>query len=72
LSKGQAIIAGAAVNTPVLCRVRRRITEHGAEDVDAPARWLEWFAGDRASQHERDLALPAEPETRGRSKLFKT
>jgi DNA helicase HerA-like ATPase len=41
LSKGQAIIAGAAVNTPLLCRVRRRITEHGAEDVDAPARWLE-------------------------------
>ncbi|MDY7076383.1 MAG: ATP-binding protein, partial [Chloroflexota bacterium] len=71
LSKGQAIIAGAAVNTPVLCRVRRRITEHGAEDMDAPARWLEWFAGDRASQRERDWALPSEPETRGRSKLFK-
>ena len=46
LSKGQAIVAGAAVNTPVLCRVRRRITEHNAEDADkrhpsdAPARWL--------------------------------
>ena len=38
LSKGQAIIAGAVVNTPVLCRVRQRVTEHGAEDVDAPAR----------------------------------
>ncbi len=71
LSKGQAIIAGAAVNTPVLCRVRHRITEHGAEDMDAPARWLEWFADDRASQRERDWALPSEPETRGRSKLFK-
>jgi len=72
LSKGQAIISGAAVNTPVLCRVRRRITEHGAEDVDAPARWLEWFAEDRAGRRERDLALPAEPGTRGRSKLFKS
>jgi DNA helicase HerA-like ATPase len=72
LSKGQSIIAGAAVNTPVLCRVRQRITEHGAEDVDAPARWREWFAGDRVGQRERDLALPAEPETRGRGKLFKT
>jgi len=40
LSKGQAIVVGAAVNTPVLCRVRRQITEHGAEDVDAPARCL--------------------------------
>jgi len=72
LSKGQAIVASAAVNTPVLCRVRRRITEHGAEDMDAPARWLEWFAGDRASQRERDWALPVEPECRGRSKLFKS
>jgi hypothetical protein len=72
LSKGQAIIAGAAVNTPMLCRVRQRITEHGAEDVDAPSRWMEWFEEDRASQRERDRALPVEPETRGRHKLFKT
>jgi DNA helicase HerA-like ATPase len=72
LSKGQAIVAGTAVNTPVLCRIRHRITEHGAEDVDAPARWLEWFAEDRGSRRARDRALPAEPETRGRSKLFKT
>lgn len=72
LSKGQAIVAGAGVNTPVLCRVRRRFTAHGAEDVDAPARWQEWFAGDQGGRRERDRALPAEPEVRGRSKLFKT
>jgi hypothetical protein len=56
----------------VLCRVRRGITEHGAEEVNAPARWLEWFAEDRLGQRERDRALPAEPDTRGRHKLFKT
>jgi len=72
LSKGQAIIAGAAVNTPVLCRVRRRITEHGAEDMDAPARWLEWFASDQGSRRERDQALPAEREKRGPLDLFRT
>jgi DNA helicase HerA-like ATPase len=70
LSKGQAIVSGAAVNTPVLCRVRRRLTAHGAEDMDAPARWLEWFASDQASRQQRDRALPAEPGTRGKSKLF--
>jgi len=72
LSKGQAIVAGAAVNTPVLCRVRRRITAHGAADRDAPARWLEWFASDRGGRRERDRSLPVEEGTRGRSKLFKT
>ncbi|MCJ7738953.1 MAG: ATP-binding protein [Anaerolineae bacterium] len=71
LSKGQAIIAGAAVNTPVLCRVRQRLTEHGAEDVDAPARWVEWFETGREQQGKRDHALPAE-HTRGRNKLLKT
>ena len=72
LSKGQAIVSGAAVNTPVLCRVRRRVTEHGAEDVDAPARWLAWFEEGRETQSKRDQALRFEPETRGRNKLFKS
>jgi len=71
LSKGQVIIAGAAVNTPVLCRVRQRLTTHGAEDVDAPAQWLRWFEEGREEEDRADIALPQEPETRGRSKLFK-
>ncbi len=72
LSKGQAVIAGAAVNTPVLCRVRRRITEHGAEDVDAPARWLRWFEEARDEASERDEALPFQRSDRRRDRLFKT
>ena len=71
LSKGQAIISGSAVNTPLLCRVRRRITEHGAEDVDAPARWRTWFDEDQEGHRQRDEALPFEPSDRGRGKLFK-
>ncbi len=43
LSKGQAIIAGAAVNTPVLCRVRRRYTPHQAQDISAPQVWREFL-----------------------------
>ncbi|MCK4316466.1 MAG: ATP-binding protein, partial [Anaerolineae bacterium] len=67
LSKGQAIIAGAAVNTPVLCRVRRRITEHGAEDMDAPARWLDrlcarWPGGPPVGRY---LPSPAGPGADG-------
>jgi hypothetical protein len=33
---------------------------------------MEWFASDQAQRHHRDSALPAEPDRRGRSKLFKT
>ncbi len=59
LSKGQVIISGASVNTPVMVRVRSRITTHGGQSVDAPEAWYQWFAGDRRAD-ERDDALFAE------------
>ena len=70
LSKGQVIVAGNAVNTPLLCRVRQRITRHGAEDPDAPARWQAYFSETETARRQRDEALPAEPE-RGSSRMFK-
>jgi len=71
LTKGQAIIAGAAVNTPVLCRVRRRLTPHGAEDIPAPAVWMRYFEAGEQARRERERALPARPRRRGKSKMYK-
>ncbi len=51
LSKGQVIVAGAAVNTPVICRVRQRFTPHGGESKDAPDIWQKHFS--RESQESR-------------------
>jgi len=70
LSKGQVIVAGSAVNTPLLCRVRQRITPHGAEDPNAPARWQAYFSKTATARRRREQALPAEPE-RGSSRMFK-
>ncbi len=56
LSKGQAIIAGGAVNTPVICRVRTRITPHGGESKDAPAEWQAHFASDAVAARDRETA----------------
>ncbi|PJF45814.1 MAG: ATP-binding protein, partial [Candidatus Thermofonsia Clade 3 bacterium] len=56
LSKGQVIVSGASVNTPVLVRVRRRITQHGGQDLDAPAEWLKWFEEDHLAAEERAAA----------------
>ena len=61
LSKGQVIVAGNAVNTPLLCRVRQRITPHGAEDPDAPARWQAYFSPTAVARRQRDTALPLDP-----------
>lgn len=57
LTKGQVIVSGASVNTPVMVRVRRRITSHGGIDIDAPAAWSAWFSNSEAAVEKRDGAV---------------
>ncbi|MBF2074213.1 MAG: ATP-binding protein [Synechococcales cyanobacterium C42_A2020_086] len=52
LTKGQVIIAGACVNTPVLCQVRKRITDHGGETLDAPALWQTYFQAHQVASRQ--------------------
>ncbi len=56
LSKGQVIVAGAGVNTPVICRVRTRITRHGGESKDAPDLWQQYFSADKEESRRRNEA----------------
>ena len=56
LSKGQVIIAGAAVNTPVICRVRTRTTKHGGESKDAPDMWQKYFTPEAQESRRRNEA----------------
>jgi DNA helicase HerA-like ATPase len=60
LTKGQAVISGVGVNTPVMCRVRERLTRHGGETFDAPAEWAKWHTKDEQQHREQDSALLAE------------
>ncbi|GAC1399981.1 MAG: DUF87 domain-containing protein [Ktedonobacteraceae bacterium] len=56
LSKGQVIVAGAGVNTPVICRVRTRHTPHGGESKDAPDMWRTYFSADNQESKKRSEA----------------
>lgn len=56
LSKGQVIVAGAGVNTPVICRVRTRYTKHGGESKDAPEMWQKYFSPDEQESRHRSEA----------------
>jgi DNA helicase HerA-like ATPase len=53
LSKGQVIVAGAAVNTPIICRVRQRYTQHGGESKDAPDMWQQYLSHDSQESRKR-------------------
>jgi DNA helicase HerA-like ATPase len=61
LTKGQAVISGVGVNTPVMCRIRPRMTRHGGETFDAPAEWLKWHSAGEQSKREQDNAPYLKP-----------
>lgn len=56
LTKGQVIVSGACVNTPVLCKVRRRLTKHGGETLDAPNEWQRYFQVHRVQERQMQQA----------------
>jgi DNA helicase HerA-like ATPase len=68
LTKGQAIISGVGVNTPVMCRIRSRLTKHGGETFDAPQEWLKWHStGEKEKRTIKNAPLaPTEKETEKR------
>src|SRR5436309_5981956 len=62
LTKGQAVISGVGVNTPVMCRVRERITRHGGETFDAPAEWAKWHTAEEREHRQQDNAVLVKPD----------
>ena len=61
LTKGQAIISGVGVNTPVMCRIRPRLTVHGGETFDAPAEWMNWHSAGESSKRDQAEAPYLKP-----------
>jgi len=57
LTKGQAVIAGSAINTPVLCQIRRRMTPHGGETLNAPEEWIKYFSDSRQQKRCQDNSI---------------
>jgi DNA helicase HerA-like ATPase len=57
LSRGQAIVSGAAVNATVLCRVRERLTQHGGASSNSAETWTGFFRPDKARRRQADEAL---------------
>jgi uncharacterized protein len=70
LTKGQVIIAGEAVSTPVISRVRKRRTRHGGETHDAPGEWMGYFSQEEQERRDRESA-PLAQGKKGGSRMFK-
>lgn len=60
LSKGQVIISGVCINTPVLCKVRQRYTRHGGETLDILGLWQNHFQAHR-EQERLAQSAPLKP-----------
>ncbi|GAB7012954.1 ATP-binding protein [Halolamina salina] len=50
LTPGQAVIAGDAMNTPVLTRIRERHTQHGAESLPVTQEWRDSWSEHKEEQ----------------------
>ena len=61
LTKGQAVISGVGINTPVMCRIRKRLTTHGGETFDAPSEWMNWHSTDSQDKREQESAPYLKP-----------
>ena len=59
LTKGQAVISGDAVNTPVLTKIRNRHTKHIAENLEADKQWREAYDD---AQSEPTESTPADTD----------
>ena len=57
LTKGQAVLSGVGVNTPVMCRVRSRLTRHGGETHDAPEEWAKWHSKTEQAHRQEESAV---------------
>ncbi len=55
LSKGQVIVSGVCVNTPVLCKVRKRLTTHGGQTLNILEMWQQHFQ----IHHQRERLVKA-------------
>jgi uncharacterized protein len=62
LTKGQLIVSGVAINTPLMCQVRKRLTTHGGETIDAPAEWAKHFSEESRSRRDEESAVLVKPQ----------
>lgn len=70
LTRGQVIVAGAAVNTPVLAKVRERITPHGGETIDAPTCWMSFFDSENKKTRQIEASVLKKRDTSEKIKGF--
>ncbi|HEY9886252.1 MAG TPA: ATP-binding protein, partial [Vampirovibrionales bacterium] len=52
LSKGQVIVSGAAVRTPILLKVRKAITEHKGASAKSAQEWHSFFSPEAQTKRE--------------------
>ncbi len=69
LTKGQLIVSGVAINTPVMCQVRKRLTRHGGETIDAPAEWAKYHSDSSRARRDEEQAVMVKPEPRSGGRI---
>jgi hypothetical protein len=46
-----------------MCRIRKRLTQHGGETFDAPSEWMKWHSSDEKDKREQTDAPYLKPSS---------
>jgi DNA helicase HerA-like ATPase len=69
LTKGQLIVSGVAINTPVMCQVRKRFTRHGGETIDAPMEWAKFYSDTSRARRDEERAILVKPQPKSGGRI---
>jgi DNA helicase HerA-like ATPase len=69
LTKGQLIVSGVAINTPVMCQVRKRLTRHGGETIDAPIEWAKFYSDASRARRDEEGAVLVKPQPKSGGRI---
>ena len=69
LTKGQLIVSGVAINTPLMCQVRKRLTRHGGETIDAPMEWARFHSESSRARRDEENAVMVKPQPKSGGRI---
>jgi uncharacterized protein len=69
LTKGQLIVSGVAINTPLMCQVRKRLTRHGGETIDAPLEWAKFHSESSRARRDEGNAVLVKPQPKSGGRI---
>jgi len=52
-----------------MCQVRKRLTRHGGETIDAPSEWARWHSSGSQARREEQQSILVKPQPKSSGRI---